>query len=454
MELDIISLVAGVFFAGVMGFIFHSKRTNELDKEISRLQFFETNNAEIKTELDKAVFSYNELKEKYIQLEAKSQAELKNTRERLVEIGKANEEFERRLKEISAEALNNNNSKFLELAKGLFEEQRKAGAEEHKAKEKSLNDLLKPIGKTLDEFKSSVEEVEKSRKEAYGNIKAELKNVVESQEIVRTEALKLANALKGSSKVRGNWGEESLKNVMELSGMSAHCDFNTEVSIKNKDVNLRPDVIINMPGDRKLIVDAKTSLDAYLDAIEAEEEVTKKAFLSKHAQQIKDHIKNLSSKSYQNNLQITPDFVCMYIPGDHLYTAALEADHSLFEFAVNRNILLVTPSTLIALTKAINYGWKQQKASQNAQEIVQTGEELYKRMTKMGATIQKLGRNIETSNRTYNEMIGTLESSVLPSARRLKDNKLVSSTDDIKTLDTTDVVIRPLKGKDLELPSK
>ena len=360
-------------------------------------------------------------------------------------------EIEERMKGLAGDALKSNQTSFLELAKAQFEENQKLVKSENEKKEEAIKHLLKPVSDTLKEYKQNLTEIEKERQKAYGNVSAELQNVVKTQLEVRTETGKLVNALRANPKTRGRWGEETLKNVMELSGMSQHCDFDLEQSFDTQDGRLRPDVIINLPGKRHLVVDAKTSTSAYMDAIEAEEDEEREKYLSSHARQIRQHMKKLSAKAYWDGLTVSPDFVVMFIPGDNFFSAAIERDPDLFEDAIKSQVLIVTPTTLIALAKAVSYGWRQEKVAENYKQIADLGSDLYKRMATMGDHIESIGKSLRTSVLKFNNFVGSLETSVLPQARKFRDLEVEGTGIELEQLEPIESDIRePRKDRDLK----
>jgi DNA recombination protein RmuC len=248
---------------------------------------------------------------------------------------------------------------------------------------------------------------------------------------LQSETSRLVNALRSAPKTRGRWGEEALKNVLERSGMSAFCDFVTEKSYAVEDGRLRPDVIIRMPGGRFLIVDAKAPLVAYLDSENAVDDAERERHLVRYASAVRDHMKRLAAKQYQEyvreNFQVTPDFVVMFIPGDNFFSAAIQRDPGLFQDGSEMNVLVVTPTTLLALAKAIAFGWRQEKVAENARQVEELGRDLYRRLAAMGDHVMGLGSALERGVRSYNAFIGSLEGSVMPQARRFTELGITKS---------------------------
>jgi DNA recombination protein RmuC len=260
------------------------------------------------------------------------------------------------LKHLAAEALRANQGAFLALANQVFEKHKSGADAELAARQSAVADLVSPLAEALKSLREETQQLERNRAQAYGSLSGELRAVAETQNAVRTETTRLVQALRASPKTRGRWGEHTLQNVLELSGLSPYCDFSTEETFDRSDGRIRPDVVIRLPGGRHLVVDAKTSTAAYLDAIEATADADRERHLVLHAAQTREHMRKLAAKSYWEALTVTPDFVVMFIPGDNFYSAAVERDPALFEDAVAQRVIIVTPSTLIALAKAVAFG--------------------------------------------------------------------------------------------------
>jgi DNA recombination protein RmuC len=330
-------------------------------------------------------------------------------------------EIEKNFKNIASDSLKANESSFLNLANEVFQKHKEAAATEVESKAKTVDALVAPIVQMLNSYQEQIGEIEKARQESTGALSNELKQVIQTQNSVRAETAKLVNALRAAPKTRGRWGEHTLRKVIELSGLSAYCDFTVEQTIHSDAGATRPDVIIRLPGDRMLVVDAKTSLSAYLDAVECHDEVERDRHLDLHASQIRNHVKQLGGKSYWDGLRGTPDFVVMFVPGDNFYAAAAERDPDVFEFAAAQRVLIVTPATLIALAKAVAYGWRQEKIAENTRVVHELGRDLYRRLLAMSAHISGMGKSLSASVTKYNDFIGSFESSVLPQARRFNE---------------------------------
>ena len=278
-----------------------------------------------------------------------------------------------------------------------------------------------------------------------------MKALVLMQSDASAQTRRLVNALRAAPKTRGRWGEHQLHNVMELSGMSPYCDFLTEQTIANDDGRVRPDVIIRLPGERRIVVDAKTSMAAYLDAVEAVDDDVREAHLVTHARQLRTHMRLLSGKAYWDALPVTPDFVAMFIPGENFYAAAIERDPQLFEDAISSKVLIVTPTTLIALAKAIAMGWRQEGLAENARKIGDLGRELYKRLATMGGHVAGVGAGLDSAVKRYNEMVGSLEGRVMTQARKFNELELDGTQVPLPELKPVEIEARRLRGDSAEI---
>jgi DNA recombination protein RmuC len=350
------------------------------------------------------------------------------------------------LKAMAAEVLQSNQGAFLELANQAFEKHQVGADADLEARQKAVADLILPLQDTLVSYRQQVEQLERSRAEAYGSLSGQLRSVAETQNAVRSETSKLVQALRASPKTRGRWGEHSLRNVLEISGLNPYCDFSTEETFERDDGRLRPDAIIHLPGNRHLVVDAKTSMSAYLDSLEAADESERERLLVLHAAQLRAHVKQLSGKAYWDGLTVTPDFVVMFVPGDNFWAAATERDPSLFGDAVGQRVVIATPSTLIALAKSVAFGWRQEKVAENAQRLHELGRELYRRMIVMTEHIHNCGNALGKSVKCFNEFIGSLEHSVMPQARRFNELEVEGTATEIPVLEHIETEPRLLRA--------
>jgi len=321
---------------------------------------------------------------------------------------------------LSSQALEKSSRTFLQLAEqtlGRFHERAKGDLSE---KEKAVENLIKPIREALEKTEKQIRLMEHERKEAYGSLHKHLETMSLTQQQLQGETRNLVQALR-RPEVRGQWGEMTLKRLAELAGMVEHCDFVEQHQVKGEDGQLRPDMIVRMPDGREVVVDAKTPLDAYLSAVEAGDDETRKQFLEHHARNVRKHVRDLASKAYWNQFRKAPDFVILFIPGDQFLAAALDHDPGLLEDALKAQIILTTPTSLVALLRAVGYGWRQEALAENAELIRDAGVELYQRLATFSEHLARVGRGLDSALTHYNKAVGSFESKVIPGARKFTE---------------------------------
>jgi len=367
--------------------------------------------------------------------------------EKLQLLNNAHQQLSDAFKALSAEALNTNNRAFLELANSTLARYQETAKTELDGKRQAIDETLKPLKESLEKVDHKIHQLEVERRSAYDLLTDQVKSLATSQSQLHTETANLVKALRAPA-TRGRWGELQLRRVVEMAGMVNRCDFHEQQTLYGEEGRLRPDMVVRLPNQRSIVVDSKTPLSAYLDALEAPDEATRVARLRDHAVQVRTHLKNLSEKNYWAQFSPAPEFVVAFLPGETFFSAALEHDPGLIEYGTDQRVILATPTTLIALLKAVAYGWRQEQLTVNAQEISALGGEIYSRLRILGDHFSRVGSSLKKALSAYNDAAGTLENRVLVTARRIKE-KGATADDEIPILEPVELAPRSIQAPEL-----
>jgi len=423
--LTIIFVLVALILGAVLGWFASARIAAPLRAENQRLR----------TALDGVVGERDAVRRELAGLKAAAEERNRAFEARLTELREAKDALTAQFSEIGAKMLDEAQKQFLERADARF----------HQAGEKNeerLKQLLSPVGERLKAYEEQVGKIEKERTEAYGNLTGLIDQMRAGQEGVRSETEKLVNSLRNAPKARGRWGEQQLRNVLETAGLSEHADFQTEVSGDGEDGRMRPDAIIRVPGGRALVIDAKVSLNDYQDAFNADEEAAREAALARHCASMKNHIKGLSRKAYWNQFEEAPDYVIMFVPGEHFLTAALEHEPSLWDHAFDKKVLLATPTNLIAIARTVAAVWRQEGLAQEAKQIGQLGKEMYDRLAVAAGHMRTVGNSLTKAVSNYNKFVGSFERNVLSTGRRFAELNIETGKNEIGELQPIKAIAR------------
>jgi DNA recombination protein RmuC len=435
--------VIGLLFGCLLAWLALRSRSATLQ---ARLSLMEKEFATAKADLARLLDDQRTLIESRARLESALDSERKTSTEKIELLTKAGdraaEDLQNAFKALAADALKNNNSSFLQIAQETLKRFQSDARGDLDARQKAVADLVAPVRESLTKVDAQIQQMEIARGEAYGDLKAQVQSLITTQKELQSETGNLVRALR-TPNVRGRWGEIQLRRVVEIAGMLSYCDFAEQETITGESGRLRPDLVVKLPGGKNVVVDAKTPLQAFLEAFETTDEETRRACLANHARQVRDHMKTLSGKGYWEQFEATPEFVVMFLPGETFFSAALEQDPGLIEQGVMQRVIPASPTTLIALLKAVAYGWNQEKLARNAQQISALGKELHERLRKLAGHITGVGTNLDRAVEAYNQAVGSLENRVLVSARKFAELG-ASVADDIPELEPIETTSRAL----------
>lgn len=373
--------------------------------------------------------------------------ERRAAREKAGLLENAEQQLREAFRALSADALQHNNKHFLELAKATLEQHQNAARGDLEQRQKAVEGLVKPVQEQLEKLQRHNTELDKARHSAYVGLTEQVKGLLTTHDELRKQTDRLVTALR-APQVRGRWGEIQLQRVVEMAGMIEYCDFAQQPSVGGEEGRLQPDLIVNLPGGKQVVVDAKAPLQAYLEAVEATEEDARGERLRQHAAQISAHLKRLSGKAYWGQFPAAPEFVVMFLPGESFFSAALEQDPALIDQGVAQRVILATPTTLIALLRAVAYGWRQERIAENAEHISRLGRDVYERLAVMTEHFGKVGTHLERATKSYNDTIGSLERNVLAAARRFPELG-VPSKRELGVPEPSESTVRRIQAREL-----
>jgi DNA recombination protein RmuC len=438
MEPVVVGVIGLLFGSVIAGLVLRSRSAGIS----ARLSLREKELEAEKARLARLQETYTELVAGKARLESALESERKTSNEKIELVTRASEELRNAFKAMASDALKSNNSSFLVIAEETLKRFQSQAKGDLDARQKAVADMVAPVADSLNKVDAKIQQLEIARSDAYGELRSQVQSLITTQKELQSETGNLVRALR-TPNVRGRWGEIQLRRVVEIAGMLSYCDFSEQTSVATETGRLRPDLIVKLPGGKHIVVDAKTPLQAFLEAFETTDEEARRACLASHARQVRDHMNILSGKKYWEQFDATPEFVVMFLPGETFFSAALEQDSSLIEHGVLNRVIPASPTTLIALLKAVNYGWNQEKLARNAQQISELGKELHDRLRLLVSHITSVGTGLDRAVESYNKAVGSLESRVLVSARKFAELG-ASVADDIPELDPIETTTRTL----------
>jgi DNA recombination protein RmuC len=445
--LSIVILVAGIALGALLGWFLLRTRASaasaaDLATLKERLGGKEAELQKVQLALNDEITEHKLSRDANAQLRAELEGERRAAVERINSFKNATEELSEKFKALSRDALRDNNQSFLDLAHSTLQKFQETAKGDLEQRSKAIDQLVQPLRESLEKVDGKIGELEKTRVSAYSELREQIKSLSTSQTQLQSETGNLVKALRAPH-VRGRWGEIQLRRVVELAGMLPYCDFVEQETVATEDGRIRPDVIIKLPGNRTIVVDSKVPFEAFYESISTTDDAVRLTKLKEHARIVRSHISKLSRRSYWEAVAPTPEFVLLFLPGETFYSAALEQDPKLIEDGVGEKVIIATPSTLIALLKAVSYGWRQEQMAANASEVSKLGKELYDRISTFTSHFGDIGRSLDRALEFYNKGVGSLEARVLVTARKFKERGAIAG-DEIEVVEPIDKVTRPL----------
>ena len=416
-----------------------SQQLSAAQSRLDQMAFQTRELDQARSDIKALLFEISNLKQQTATLQAQAAGEQKASEEKINLLKDMKANLEETVQSLSSNALEKNNRVFLDLADSAFSKYLESAKTDFDLRSKTIKDVVAPVKEALNKYDEQIRAVERDREKAYGGLSQQVVSLMKTQTELQKETGKLVRAMRVPH-VRGRWGEITLRRVAELSGMEKQCDFFEQPSTNSADGILRPDMMVCLPGERRIIVDAKVPLTAYLDALESETEEQREKRLNDHARHVQNHIRQLSQKTYWAQFDPSPEFVILFIPGENFFSAALSQNQDLIEFGAKNGVILATPTTLITLLKTISFAWRQEAMADNAKTISLLGKDLYERLNTMAKHVNRLGRDIDRCAQTYNQVLGSFERRVFSAARKfselgitLKEDKDLLSIDPVET---------------------